>query len=55
MDDNKNNDTESSAAQRTEKQVFKTSDEINTQCNDPTVCFVYRVAASLHKTETLSV
>ncbi len=30
-------DTVSAAVQRTEKQVFKTSDQVNTQCSDPTV------------------
>ncbi len=35
MDEHKNHDT--SSAQRTEKQVFKTSNQVNTQCNDPIV------------------
>ncbi len=37
MDDHKNHDIVSAAAQRTEKQVFKTRDQVNTQCNDPIV------------------
>ncbi len=35
--EHKNHDTVSAAAQRTEKQVFKTSDQVNTQCSDPIV------------------
>jgi len=38
MDDHKNHDTLSAAAQRTEKQVFKIRDQGNTQCNDQIVC-----------------
>uniref|UniRef100_A0A8C1M646 Tripartite motif-containing protein 16-like n=1 Tax=Cyprinus carpio TaxID=7962 RepID=A0A8C1M646_CYPCA len=33
--EHKNHDTVSAAAQRTEKQVFETNDQVNTQCSDP--------------------
>ncbi len=36
--EHKNHDIVSVAAQRTEKQVFKTRDQVNTQCSDPIVC-----------------
>ncbi len=38
MDEHKNHDSVSAAAQRTEKQVFKTSDQVNTRCGDPITC-----------------
>ncbi len=38
MDEHKNHNTVSAAVQRTEKQVFKVSGQVNTQCSDPMVC-----------------
>ncbi len=37
-DDHKNHDTVLAATQRTEKQVFKTKNQVNTQCSYLTVC-----------------
>ncbi len=45
-DDHKNHDIVSAADPRREKQVFKTRDQVNTQCSDPkSVYFMCRAAA----------
>ncbi len=41
MDEHKNHDTVLAATQRTEKQVFKTKNQVNTQCCYLTVCLLY--------------
>ncbi len=48
MDEHKNHDTVSAADQRTEKQVFKTSDQVNTQCSDPISAFVFCLESQLN-------
>ncbi len=56
MDEHKNHDTVSAAAQRTEKQVFITSDQVNTRCSDPKICLFSESRRLItQNTETLSI